>query len=99
MPYVVEIRNSAAKVLATLGKKQRRQIAARIDGLADNPRPRGCEQLQGAEDLYRIRSGDHRIIYQTMDARLLVVIRIGHRREVSGAGAVLRHRESGRHAR
>jgi mRNA interferase RelE/StbE len=83
MPYAVEIRDSAAKVLATLGKKQRRQIAARIDGLADNPRPRGSERLRGAEDLYRIRSGDYRIIHQVTEARLLVlVIRIGHRREV-----------------
>jgi mRNA interferase RelE/StbE len=83
MPYVVEIRDSAAKVLASLGKKQRRQIVARIDGLADNPRPRGAEKLQGAEDLYRIRSGDYRIIYQVTEVRLLVlVIRIGHRREV-----------------
>jgi mRNA interferase RelE/StbE len=83
MPSAVEITDSAAKVLATLGKKQRRQIAVRIDGLADNPRPRSCEKLQGAEDLYRIRSGDYRIIYQILDARLLVlVIRIGHRHEV-----------------
>ncbi len=73
----------AAKTLATLSKKQRRQIATRIDGLAETPRPRGCEKLQGAEDLYRIRSGNYRIIYQVTDARLLIlVIRIGHRREV-----------------
>jgi mRNA interferase RelE/StbE len=57
--------------------------AARIDGLANNPRPRDSEKLQGAEDLYRIRSGDYRIIYQIAEARLLVlVVRIGHRREV-----------------
>ena len=64
MPYAVEITDSAAKALANLSKKQRRRIAARIDGLADNPRPRGCEKLQGAEDLYRVRSGDYRIIYE-----------------------------------
>jgi mRNA interferase RelE/StbE len=83
MPYAVEIRDSAAKALAIISKKQGRQIAARIDGLGDNPRPRGSEKVQGAEDLYRIRSGNCRIIYQVMDARLVVlVIPIGHRREV-----------------
>lgn len=84
MPYAVEIMDAAARVLASLGRRQQRQVAARIDGLADNPRPRGCQKLQGAEELYRVRSGDYRIVYQITDERLLVlVIRIGHRREVS----------------
>ncbi len=83
MPYAVEITDAAARVLGSIGKKQQRQVAARIDGLAENPRPRGCQKLQGADDLYRVRSGDYRIIYQIADERLRVlVIRIGHRREV-----------------
>ena len=32
---------------------------------------------------YRVRSGDYRIVYEIQDDRLVVlVIRIGHRREV-----------------
>ena len=39
--------------------------------------------LSGADDLYRVRSGDYRVIYQLRDEALLVlVVRIGHRRDV-----------------
>ena len=51
--------------------------------LADNPRPRGVEKLEGRENRYRIRVGDYRVIYEIHDEVLLVlVVRIGHRREV-----------------
>ena len=39
--------------------------------------------IQGSADLYRIRVGDYRIIYQIQDQILIVlVIKIGHRREI-----------------
>ncbi|HEY2932408.1 MAG TPA: type II toxin-antitoxin system RelE/ParE family toxin [Acidobacteriota bacterium] len=35
------------------------------------------------KDLFRIRGGDYRIVYQVRDVLLIVlVIRIGHRREI-----------------
>jgi mRNA interferase RelE/StbE len=39
--------------------------------------------LSGLPRAYRLRHGDYRIIYELHDDRLLVlIIRIGHRREV-----------------
>jgi mRNA interferase RelE/StbE len=39
--------------------------------------------MQGKDELYRIRVGDYRIIYQIQDAVLLVLVtRIGNRREI-----------------
>ena len=56
---------------------------ARIEALGTDPRPRGRQELSASDDLYRIRSGDYRIIYQVQDDRLVVlVIRVGHRRDV-----------------
>ena len=53
-----------------------------IGTLADNPRSMGAERLSG-EEKYRIRQGDYRILYQILDAQLIVtVVRIGNRREV-----------------
>jgi mRNA interferase RelE/StbE len=47
------------------------------------PRPKGAAKLTGLEHAYRLRHGDYRIIYEVHEDRLLVlVIRIGHRREV-----------------
>ena len=80
--YSVLIKPSAAKELERLPDKPRRQIARRIQALAHRPRPAGCEKLTG-EDVYRIRQGDYRVVYSIADAELtVVVVRIGHRREV-----------------
>jgi mRNA interferase RelE/StbE len=59
------------------------RVRRAIEALADNPRPMGCVKLSGPEGWYRIRVGDYRIIYDIQDRQLVViVIRIGHRREV-----------------
>ncbi|MBI4859577.1 MAG: type II toxin-antitoxin system RelE/ParE family toxin [Candidatus Riflebacteria bacterium] len=58
-------------------------LGARIDGLSQNPRPPGVKKLAGEEHLCRIRVGDHRVVHEIQDDRLLVlVVRIGHRRDV-----------------
>lgn len=80
--YSVQIKPSAAKELERLPEKPRRQIAKRIQALAANPRPVGCEKLSGAE-LYRIRQGDYRVVYAIEDDNLTVlVVRAGNRRDV-----------------
>ena len=80
--YSVLIKASAEKELERLPEKSRRRIAKRIQALAEQPRPAGCEKLTG-EDLYRIRQGDYRVVYSIEDAVLtILVIRIGNRREV-----------------
>ena len=51
--------------------------------LEKNPRPSGCKKLQGLEHLYRLRVGDYRVIYRIEDNKLLIlIISIGHRREI-----------------
>jgi mRNA interferase RelE/StbE len=81
--YRIELRPAAGRDLAALPKKILRQIDAKIMLLGGNPRPPGSRKLEGSEDLFRIRSGDYRIIYQILDGSLLVVvIRVRHRRDV-----------------
>ena len=85
--YRVELKPSAAKSLAALAKDDQRRIARRIDELARDPRNPGVEKIKGAQDLYRVRAGDYRILYTICDAVLVVlVIQIGHRREVYRGG-------------
>ncbi|HXU29983.1 MAG TPA: type II toxin-antitoxin system RelE/ParE family toxin [Thermoanaerobaculia bacterium] len=80
--YNLEIKRSAAKDLEDLPAKDRGRIVARIHLLAEDPRPHGAEKLSGQER-YRVRQGDYRILYEIHDQVLLiVVVRIGHRREV-----------------
>jgi mRNA interferase RelE/StbE len=78
--YSIELTRRASRDLAAAPVPDRKRIARKIDALADDPRPSGCRKLQGAEDLYRIRSGAYRVIYQVQDEVLVVlVIMIRHR--------------------
>jgi mRNA interferase RelE/StbE len=82
--YRLLLKASAAKELdAVEPKRLRQRLVAAIAGLADNPRPAGCEKLAGREDAYRIRQGDYRTVYAIDDgARVVRVVKVGHRREV-----------------
>ena len=78
----VAIKASAVKELEVLPKKDCARVAARIRGLANEPRPPGAEKLSG-DDKYRTRQGDYRIIYAVDDGEHTVtIVKIGHRREV-----------------
>ena len=80
--YRLQIKPSAVKEIEALPQKDRRRLVAKIQGLSTNPRPPGCEKLSGHE-LYRVRQGNYRILYTLQDADLVViVVKIGHRREV-----------------
>lgn len=80
--YSILLTRSAARELESVPTKDRQRIVTKIRALADNPRPVGAEKLSG-DDKYRIRQGDYRILYEIVDAELIVtVVRIGNRREV-----------------
>ncbi len=82
MPCLL-IKPSAAEEIERISrKKDRQRVVQRIGGLADEPRPPGCQKLSG-RDRYRVRQGAYQIIYAIEDERLVVyVVRVGHRREV-----------------
>ena len=81
--YSVEFKPQAAQFITRQSKKIQRQLIAHIEALAVNPRPAGCKLLYAQEKLYRIRSGDYRIIYQIQDRKLLVVIvKVSDRKDI-----------------
>ena len=83
MAYAVFVKPAALRELRKLPEDIKRRVAARIDALVGDPRPDGVERLQGEADLYRVRVGDFRIVYQVESKALVVlVVRIGHRRDV-----------------
>ena len=81
--YRVLIKTSAAKEIENISNRSdRRRVISRIQGLAVDPGPRGCEKLSG-QDRYRVRQGVYRIVYSVEDNRLIVhVVKVGHRRDV-----------------
>lgn len=81
--YEVRLARRAARTLSALQRREQQRIRAALDLLADNPGPPNCVAMQGEDSVYRVRVGDYRIVYEVLDAVLLVhVVRIGHRREI-----------------
>ena len=83
--YSVRFVRSARKDLERLDDAILNRIFPRIEALAETPRPAGCRKLRGARDLWRIRLGDYRVVYQVDDAARVVEIRaVGDRKDVYG---------------
>jgi mRNA interferase RelE/StbE len=81
--YEVKLARRAERSLGTMERREQQRIRAALDLLADNPRPPNCVAMQGEDSAYRVRVGDYRIVYEVLDAVLLIqVVRVGHRREV-----------------
>lgn len=81
MSYELKLRRSAQKGLDDLPEKDYRTVANAISGLQDNPRPTKVKKL-GASGLWRIRVGQHRVVYAVDDeARTVTIVMVARRRE------------------
>jgi len=81
--HTVVFTPAAARNFRKLPAHVQKQITPVINALADNPRPSGIVKLKGVTNLYRVQSGNYRIVYEVQDATLLVlVVKIGDRRDV-----------------
>ncbi len=79
--YELRIARRAVRDLERLSSRFTRLVGQRIDGLAEEPRPRGAWKLRNSEE-YRIRVGVYRVLYEVDDAKKEVRIhRVIHRRE------------------
>ena len=75
---------SAGKDLDSFDRTVFTRIRDKIASLAREPRPYGCVKLT-AEEGYRIRAGDYRILYRIDDRRRIVYIyRVKHRKNAYG---------------
>ena len=83
MKYRVEFKRSAAKALKKIPKSDQKRIADKIDCLSENLPDTATTKMKGDNPFHRIRVGDYRIIYEIHgDILLIVVLKIGHRKEV-----------------
>ena len=82
MTYRIELRPAAIRALRKLDPQDRPRLQAAIALLAQDPRPPNARPLKG-RDGFRVRVGDYRILYTVADDVLLVVVvTLGHRRDV-----------------
>lgn len=81
--YQITLKRSAAREIEAIPRvRDRQRVVARIEALAEDPRPPGCTKLSGQES-YRVRQGSYRIVYTVEDDRLIVeVVKVAHRKDV-----------------
>ena len=80
--YRIEVRPAALRALRKLDPQDRPRVEGAIALLAEDPRPPASRPLRGRPG-YRVRVGDYRIIYTINDdVLLIVVVTVGHRRDV-----------------
>jgi mRNA interferase RelE/StbE len=74
----------ASKDLARLDKPVARRIIERVHWLVENLADAKLEALTGAfEGMFKLRVGDHRVIYELLHKEQLIIIHaIDHRREI-----------------
>lgn len=86
MAWSVELSDTASRELDKLDPQHRRRIIKFLQRIANVEDPRSVgAALHGSRlgEFWKYRAGDYRLICKLFDDRLLVlVLRIGHRREV-----------------
>jgi mRNA interferase RelE/StbE len=81
--YSISFARSARKELEHLPGDVVERILAKIEMLAENPRPVGVIKLHGQKNLWRMRVGDYRVVYSIDDfSKAVDVSVIRHRRDV-----------------
>jgi len=75
--YSVEFSKRVAKDLRGIPKKEVELILAKIRDLSEEPFPPASKKLKG-DQLFRIRIGNYRVIYEIRDQLLVVfVVKVG----------------------
>ncbi|MEI8345172.1 MAG: type II toxin-antitoxin system RelE/ParE family toxin [Candidatus Omnitrophota bacterium] len=79
--YSIRIKRSAAKEISDLPRRDLKEVLDKIVSLADNSCCHGSQKLC-ADEKYRIRCGDYRILYAIEGEILIVyVVKVAHRKE------------------
>ncbi len=80
--YSIEIVPKAEKEYLKLPRAVKSRFQEIILSLEKEPRPFGSKKLRET-DYYRLRSGDHRIVYSIDDkSRVVKILSVGHRKEI-----------------
>ena len=80
--YEVYLERAAENDLKRLPTTTFQRIIPQIRALAENPRPSGCRKLAGSKNDWRIRIGDHRVLYEIDEkVKAVRIMRVRHRRE------------------
>ena len=81
--FSIRWRDSTRKNARRLPRQEVARVVEAVSPLANEALPHGPQKLPGSERTYRIRVGDHRIIYEVLtESRLVEIQRVRHRKDV-----------------
>jgi mRNA interferase RelE/StbE len=81
--YSVVFKASVEKDLRSLPRSVVTRVFKLVEELKDEPIPRQAIKLTGAEQLYRLRVGNYRVIYGVdTESKQIMVHHVRHRRDV-----------------
>ncbi len=82
-PFKIHFKRSAQKDLKKLEKVLVQRILNNIELLSEDPTPRNSKKLKGVENIYRIRVGKYRIVYEiNQDQKMIIIYYLRHRDDV-----------------
>jgi mRNA interferase RelE/StbE len=82
MPYKIVLTKSAAKELGGLSSRAHDNVVKHLLQLEEDPRGFGSEKLTGIE-AYKLRVGNHRLIYEIDDrAKTVRIVMVDDRKQV-----------------
>lgn len=82
-PYNIQFKRSAQKDLRKLERVLISRVLSAVESLSSHPTPRNSKKLKGVENIYRIRLGKYRIVYEVDKIHNVITIYyIRHRDDV-----------------
>ncbi len=75
----VFLSRKAAKALEDSPSEMRRRLDEKIFELCRTAFPTGCRKLRGAQNAYRLRVGDYRVLYAILTKDEILVFKISRR--------------------
>ena len=85
MSWQLRFKRSAFSELKELPINVQQRIDDALQILAFNPHNRALniKKLKGQENLFRLRIGDYRVLYEVNNQVLIImIVRVGHRKDV-----------------
>lgn len=86
MAYEIRIAPAAERAIAKLPTPIQTTVLAKLEELAEEPRPAGCEKVRGLTKygVFRVKvERDYRVVYQVRDeAAWILVVKVADRKDV-----------------
>ncbi len=74
MRFRVELGSKAFQALSKLDKTNKSRVFKKLKSLEETPFPVGSRKIEGEENVYRLRSGDLRILYKLIKSEKVILI-------------------------